>query len=373
MPVYRRKWKDPQTGEDRLGHYYYKFVVEGVTYKATVKTAQTKKQAEEAERRARQDVHDGVYGHGGKRQLFSEFVREVYIPHIEQHHRRPDCTRQRAEFLCQYFSGLTLSQISQLSVERLKLEYARGVVRKTGRPRKPRTVNFVLTTLSGIFTLAVKHKAVRENPCRQVKRLAVEELPVRRLEPGEEEALLEAAASVTAYIGPMIRLALWTGMRQGELIALTLSSVDFGRNRLYVSNPKWRRDPRKTEGNPMGGEVRELLEELCREAGEYLFTTGDGLRLTRSQVDRAFRRACRLAGVTGFRFHDLRHEYGSRLGDADVNLKKIARLMGHSTTKMTERYVHPDEAGLLAATEAAAGGRPRIVPGRLREAGKGGG
>src|SRR5437868_13656590 len=55
-----------------------------------------------------------------------------------------------------------------------------------------------------------------------------------------------------------------------------------------------------------------------------------------------FRKACVRAGIEGFRFHDLRHEYGSRLGDADVNLKKIAQLMGHSNTKQTERYVHPN-------------------------------
>ena len=87
-------------------------------------------------------------------------------------------------------------------------------------------------------------------------------------------------------------------------------------------------------------------------------------------VDHFFRKACARAGVTEFRFHDLRHEYGSRLGDADVNLKKIARLMGHSNTKQTERYVHPTDDGLLAATEVAT--QPRrttIVPVRLRQVG----
>jgi hypothetical protein len=59
--------------------------------------------------------------------------------------------------------------------------------------------------------------------------------------------------------------------------------------------------------------------------------------------------------------------YGSRLSDADINLKKIARLMGLSNTKQTERYVHPDDKGLLKATEVASrGGRTRIVPERLR-------
>jgi len=109
----------------------------------------------------------------------------------------------------------------------------------------------------------------------------------------------------------------------------------------------------------------------CESArGSYLFTDERGRGLKRATVNHFFRKACARAGVEGFRFHDLRHEYGSRLGDADVNLKKIARLMRHSNTKQTERYVHPTDDGLLAATEhAALGARTTIVPQRLREVG----
>ena len=71
MAVYRRKWKDKKTGKIRLGSYYFKFELDGVTYKETVKTARTKKQAEDAERRARQDVHEGVHGGKGRKMLFS--------------------------------------------------------------------------------------------------------------------------------------------------------------------------------------------------------------------------------------------------------------------------------------------------------------
>jgi integrase len=65
-----------------------------------------------------------------------------------------------------------------------------------------------------------------------------------------------------------------------------------------------------------------------------------------------------LVGVEDFRFHDLRHEYESRLGDADVNLKKIARLMGHSDTKMTEHYVHPDEDSRSRRRRSRSSGGP---------------
>jgi integrase len=119
----------------------------------------------------------------------------------------------------------------------------------------------------------------------------------------------------------------------------------------------------------MSAQVREMLRQLCEDTeGSYLFTDAQGRRLPRTTVDYYFRKACERAEVEHFRFHDLRHEYGSRLGDADVNLKKIARLMGHSNTKQTERSVHPTDAGLLAATEVAASPRrTTIVPQRLRE------
>jgi integrase len=367
MPVYRRKYKDGE-GNVRLGHFYFKFVVDGEVYKETVLTARTKKQAEEAERQARQAVHDGVYGTKGKRQLFSTFVAEVYLPHVEQHNRDYYHYQVHARTLCEYFKGRALGQISPLAIESFKRERLKTPV-KGDKPRKPRAVNAELTTLSGIFSLAVRLRQLRENPCRKVKWLEAEEGPSRRLSEEEEEALLEAASPEPPYLAPMIRLALWTGFRQGELIALTKSAVDFDRNRVFVVNPKWRRDKRKTEGNPMSPQVRELLASLAEAArGELLFTDGGGRRLKRANVGHFFSRACGRAGIDSLRFHDLRHEYGSRLGDADVNLKKIARLMGHSNTKQTERYVHPTDDGLLQATTVAERRESsRIVPQRLRE------
>jgi integrase len=228
-----------------------------------------------------------------------------------------------------------------------------------------------LTTLSGILTLAVRHRFIRENPCSKVEQLESEDAPERRLSPDEEEALLASAEQGPPFLKPMIQLGVWTGFRQGELIALERAAVDFSRNRLFVVNPKWRRDRRKTEGVPMSNRVRELLLRLCQSArGNYLFTDEQGRKLKRATVGHFFRKACARAGIEDLRFHDLRHEYGSRLGDADVNLKKIQRLMGHSNTKQTERYVHPTDDGLLAAREhAAKSDRTTIVPQRLREVG----
>lgn len=124
-------------------------------------------------------------------------------------------------------------------------------------------------------------------------------------------------------------------------------------------------------GVPVGAGARELLWQLCQAAaGAYLFPDEQGNRLKRATAYHFFQKACAAADIEGFRFHDLRHEYGSRLGDADVNLKKIARLMGHSNTKQTERYIHPTDDGPLATTEIAAQTRrTTIVPQKLRQVG----
>ncbi|HYH85830.1 MAG TPA: site-specific integrase [Pyrinomonadaceae bacterium] len=374
MPVYRRKWKDKKTGKIRLGSYFFKFDVDGVPYKETVKTARTKKQAEDAERRARQEVHEGVYGGKGRQMLFPQFVNEIYLPWSEQNSKASSHYKHmlHAVMLCEYFDGRTLGQISALAVERFKRERA-GKETKYDDARSLHTVNSELTTLSGIFTLAARHRFVRENPCSKVKHLEAEDAPERRLSQDEEKALLESAEQDPPFLKPMIQMALWTGFRQGEIIALEKTAVDFSRNRIFVVNPKWKRDRRKTEGVPMSKEVGELLQRLWEAAqGSHLFADEQGRRLKRGTVDHFFRKACVRAGIEGFRFHDLRHEYGSRLGDADVNLKKIARLMGHSNTKQTERYVHPTDDGLLAATSVAAQPiRARIVPVRLREVERG--
>jgi site-specific recombinase XerD len=278
MPVYRRKWKDRKTGEARLGHYFFKFDVDGVTYKETVKTARTKKQAEDAELRARQEVHDGAYGGKGRQMLFSQFVNEIYLPWSEHNGKASSHYKHKlqAVMLCDYFQGRTLGQVSALAVERFKRERA-GLKTKYGDTRSPHTVNSELTTLSGILNLAARHRFVRENPCGKVKHMDAEDASERRLSSAEEQALLEGAEHGPPFLKPMIQLALLTGFRQGELIALEKSAVDFGRNRLFVVNPKWKRDRRKTEGVPMGKEAGALVRRLCDSTrGSYLFTDEQG-------------------------------------------------------------------------------------------------
>src|ERR1700749_2653934 len=152
------------------------------------------------------------------------------------------------------------------------------------------------------MNLAVRHRIVRGTPCGKVKNMDAEDAPERRLSRQEEKALLESAEEGPPFLKPMIQLALWTGFRQGELIALEKSAVDLGRKRLFVVNPKWKRDRRKSEGVPMSGDAAELVRQLYEAArGSHLFTDERGRKLKRGTVDHFFRKACERADVEGFR------------------------------------------------------------------------
>ncbi|MGK7346208.1 MAG: site-specific integrase [Candidatus Nitrospinota bacterium M3_3B_026] len=109
----------------------------------------------------------------------------------------------------------------------------------------------------------------------------------------------------------------------------------------------------------MTAKCRQVLLDLRGErermavapASDHVFIKPDGTRRKPNNVSRAFRKVCVLAGIEDFRFHDLRHELGTRLHKAGVPLADIKDWMGHSDIAMTLRYAH--QAGDTALREAA--------------------
>ncbi len=77
---------------------------------------------------------------------------------------------------------------------------------------------------------------------------------------------------------------------------------------------------------------------------EYLFNISDTKAGARTWLQRTFREACKLAGIEGLRFHDLRHTAATRLVEANIPFHAVAELLGHSSIRMTERYSHPQES-----------------------------
>lgn len=272
-----------------------------------------------------------------------------------------------------FFGRYTLRQISPLLIEKFKLQLLRTDTAR-GTPRKESSVNTTLALLSGILTKAVSDGFLKENQVHKVKHLPIEETKPRTLSADEETALLSACESGPAYLKPMVQLALWLGWRKSEILYLRKSDIDFGKNLVFVPDAKWARDPRKTKGIPMSQKVRDLLLELVEiSTDEYLFTNKrTGKPYSKPMVHIVFKAACERAGITDFKFHGLRHTFGTKLAERGVGVEKIQRAMGHSSVNTTMIYVHTSRETLKSVMdEAAKDVKPSsvIVPLKKRKAG----
>jgi integrase len=102
---------------------------------------------------------------------------------------------------------------------------------------------------------------------------------------------------------------------------------------------------------PLNERAAAVLSALRAKAtGEYVFTGLKGERLT--TIRTAFKNACRRAGITGLRLHDLRHTFASRLVKAHVDIITVQSLLGHVSVTTTQRYTHTHEDQRRAAVAA---------------------
>ena len=321
--------------------------------------ARTKWQAQRAEDKIRDAMFEGTYG--SKRtgeQLLSDFIENEYLPWARQNKRswKNDESRVKHITESEIFKGKTLAEISPLLIEKFKRERAKVITRHK-RPPHPATINHDLALLSKAFSLAIESGVADSNPVRKVKRLEEGGGRTRYLSPEEEVRLMAQLVGWKAYLKPIVKAALLTGMRQNEILMLRWSHVDFKRDLIFVADPKWARDPRKTKGIPVNAELKRiLLKQRAKSTNEYVFPGRANGHRSPTGVSSALRLALRAAKVTGFRFHDFRHTFGTRLGEANVSPFVIAELMGHASIKMTSRYIHPSEAGKRAAVEVLSKG-----------------
>jgi integrase len=142
----------------------------------------------------------------------------------------------------------------------------------------------------------------------------------------------------------MVTVALRTGLRLGELLALRWIDVDLDGGRLIVR----RAVSRGVVGTPKNGRSREVplskqaaaaLREHPR-SGDLVFCDAGGSMLTKGATKWPLRRACRQAGLRNIGWHVARHSFASHLVMRGASIKSVQELMGHSTIEMTMRYAH---------------------------------
>jgi integrase len=345
MSIFKVKNKNGTTSYG----YYFRDRVTKERYRKIVPLARTKWDAEQAEIKAKQEIFDKRHGLEEKgKDLLSTFLDEVYLPWSKTNKKSWRDDAYMLPMLKEYFEGKTLREISAQSVEKFKNDRM-NTPSKKGTPRQPATVNREVTLLSSAYSLAVKYDKAESNPCSKVDLFKLDNLRYRYLLPEEEPKFMAQLSGPRAHLRPAAIVALGTGMRRGEQLRMKRHQVDFLRNIVTARDTKNGR-PRDI---PMNDDVRQALAELCKdkEPNDYVFSSPKTKSCLR-EPKKGFRTACRLAGIEGLIWKDLRATFGTRLAEAGCDAFTIAQLLGHSDVRVTMRYVRAVENTKRVAVEA---------------------
>jgi integrase len=202
------------------------------------------------------------------------------------------------------------------------------------------TARLDLAIVSNLYTVAAQDWGYErlKNPIKAISKGRVSRSRERRLLPGEETRLLAWAEILCRPLKTLILLALDTCMRRSEICGILWQNVNLERRTLLLPDTK-NGEPRTV---PLTTRACALLAALPR-TGARVFTHHP------NWVSRRFHALCKAAGITGLRFHDLRHEAISRLFELGIfNVVEIARITRHKTVSQLNRYTHLNAAALAA-------------------------
>lgn len=239
-----------------------------------------------------------------------------------------------------FFAGKSIEHIQPKDIARYKRE----------RQAAPGTQKKEL----GVMRAAIRHCRLEygwqvEDPTRG----RMPDIPpprVRWLTREEYDRLIQAARSEpkAPHLAPFIQLAVNTGMRRNELLQLRWQDVSLD-SRLVHLAPKQQKN-RRYSTVPLNQAALDALHHLG---------PGDGRVFQVDAVKRSFRTACRRAGISDFRIHDLRHTCAAWLVQAGVPIRTVADILRHADIKTTMRYAH------LSADSARSGVDALVVQNRL--------
>lgn len=250
--------------------------------------------------------------------------------------------------LLPYFGKRKINEITTKDV----IAWQNELLTYRDEKRKPYSQTYLKTLhnqLSAIFNHAVKYYNLRENPCKKAGSMGKKKNREMLFWTKEEylkfaDVMMDKPVSYYAF-----EMLYWTGIRCGELLALTPKDFNFERQELTINKSYQRlngRDVITTPKTKKSNRTIKLPKFLCEEMQEYigmLYEIGEDERLfqiTKSYLHHEMDRGAKAAGVKRIRIHDLRHSAISLLIEMGFSALAIAERVGHESIDITYRYAH---------------------------------
>jgi integrase len=220
--------------------------------------------------------------------------------------------------------------------------------------------NHLLSTIRTMMNLAIQWSMIEKNPCNGVSKFHEGPLRERYLSREELPRFLKALSQENDTHSKMaILLLLFTGCRRNEILSMKWNQVRLDEGRLYLPVTK----NGKSRTVHLNKKALDVLEELSMiRAGNDRLRNNSYVFPSRKDTKKGYlfdlrktlQKACAIAGIEGFRCHDIRHTYAALCVSNGVDLYAVQRLLGHSDISMTQRYAHLSANDLQTATQGVA-------------------
>lgn len=307
--------------------------------------------------------------------ILEKYLKGKYLDFAKADQKTGAANVARLLSACKPLLKTRLDKLSEFQIEKWK----------AGRLKtaKATTVKRDLAALKTALTRAVKWGIIGTNPATPVKVKTPDDKRVRYLTSNERKRLLKALSArdkakararqsgnvhslkrgretrpeITGYadhLTPLILLTMNTGLRRGEVLSLKWDQVNLGNNPRVTIKAGYAKS-NSTRHVPLNSEVLAVMKQWKGQgSGEGWVFPNPVTGYKMDKLKTSWPNLMEKADIQDFRFHDLRHDFASRLVMAGVDLYRVRDLLGHGSIEMTERYSHLAPAALAEAVEVLA-------------------
>ena len=246
--------------------------------------------------------------------------------------------------LIPYFGKMHIENIKPQTVRRWQTE----LMKKGYKDTYLKTIH---NQLSAVFNYAVKYCGLHSNPARECGSMGSKHADTMKFWTAEEFDRVDKAVSDKPLSHALLNLLFWSGMREGEALALTLNDIDFENNKISITKTFTvlkggveAITPPKTKKSKREIDMPVFCMDIIKEYSKLIYGLKKKDRLfpvTKSYLYHELERGSALAGLQKIRVHDLRHSHASVLINMGVSILLISERLGHENIETTLRtYSH---------------------------------
>lgn len=254
-----------------------------------------------------------------------------------------------------YFKNFKVNEIQAMTVRRWQTELINSP--KKYKPTYLRTLN---SQLSAIFNFAVKYYGLPYNPVQRSGPMGKKKSDLMQFWKPDEFQLFIEAVSDKPMSQVIFNLLYWTGMRSGELLALTLNDFDFEERTVSINKNFARVDGEdlflepKTPKSKRKITLPQFVCDMVKDYADKLYGYDPSDRLfeiTKHYLKSEMERGCKKTGVRLIRVHDIRHSHASLLIEMGFTPLLISERLGHESAVITlgiYAHLYPDKQNEVA-------------------------